>query len=81
MSEARGIVDLPPEQLAQFQQYVRFVSCNAEQNRQRFYLLTWQRSLHGELVLVCSWVGWVHSAAHRLFTSPKTLPLPRGFNA
>ncbi len=55
MSEGRGIVDLPPEHLVQFEQYVRFVSCAPLQNRQRFYLLSWQRLLHGELVLVCTW--------------------------
>ncbi len=54
MSDGRGMVDLLPEQLAQFEQYVRFVSCDPQQNRQRFYVLSWQRLLHGELVLVCT---------------------------
>ncbi len=55
MSEGRGTREPAAEQIAHFTQYVRFVSCNPEQNRQRFYLLSWQQSLHGELVLVCSW--------------------------
>ncbi len=51
----RGTLERTAEQIAHFTQHVRFVSCNPEQNRQRFYLLSWQTSLHGEPVLVCTW--------------------------
>ncbi len=43
------------EQVVRFEHYVRLVSCAPEQNRQRFYLFSWQRSLYGERVLVCTW--------------------------
>ncbi len=45
----------PAEALAQFQHYVRFVSQDAAKNRQRFYLLSWQPMLDGDVALVCSW--------------------------
>ncbi len=48
-------MEITAEQVAQFEHYVRFVSCDPAQNRQRFYLLSWQRSLDGESVLMCTW--------------------------
>ena len=55
MSEGQGTEELSPEALAQFEQYVRFVSQDATKNRQRFYLLSWQPMLDGDIALVCSW--------------------------
>ena len=55
MSEGQGTEELSPEALAQFEQYVRFVSQDPAKNRQRFYLLGWQSTLDGETALVCSW--------------------------
>ncbi len=49
------MLDLMTEQIAEFAQYVRLVSCAPEHNRQRFYVFNWQRSLCGERVLVCTW--------------------------
>jgi predicted DNA-binding WGR domain protein len=47
--------DVPAEELAQFQHYVRFISQDAAKNRQRFYLLSWQPTLEGDTALVCTW--------------------------
>ncbi len=44
-----------PEVLAQFQHYLRFVSLDPAKNRARFYLLSWQVSLAGDMALVCTW--------------------------
>lgn len=55
MSEELGTVDITAEQIAEFEHYVRFVSCDPAKNRQRFYLLAWHTSLHGEFALVCTW--------------------------
>ncbi len=70
MSEGQGTEELSPEALAQFEQYVRFVSQDAAKNRQRFYLLTWQSTLDGETALVCSWgrLG-THGRSHTIFSS------------
>ncbi len=43
------------EVLAQFAQYVRFVSRDPAHNRARFYLVRWQLTLDGETALVCTW--------------------------
>ncbi len=48
-------MEIAAEQVIQFEHYVRLVSCAPEHNRQRFYLFSWQRSLYGERVLVCTW--------------------------
>jgi predicted DNA-binding WGR domain protein len=48
-------MEIAAEQIIQFEHYVRLVSCAPEQNRQRFYLFSWQPSLYGERVLVCTW--------------------------
>jgi predicted DNA-binding WGR domain protein len=47
--------EVTAEELAQFQHYVRFVSIDIAKNRQRFYLLSWQPTLEGDVALVCSW--------------------------
>jgi len=38
-----------------FQQYARFTSIDPDENRRRFYLLSWQPSLFGGGLLVRSW--------------------------
>ena len=43
------------ETLASFRAYVRFKSVDPEQNRRRFYDLTWQPTLFGEGALVRTW--------------------------
>jgi predicted DNA-binding WGR domain protein len=43
------------EALAQFTDYIRFVSCDPAKNRNRFYHLSWQRILDGSAALVCTW--------------------------
>ncbi len=48
-------MELATEEVIQFEHYVRLVSCDGEQNRQRFYLFSWQRSLYSERILVCTW--------------------------
>ncbi len=55
MSEGQGTEEPSPEVLAQFEQYIRFVSQDAAKNRQRFYLLSWHPMLDGDIALVCSW--------------------------
>jgi len=55
MNEGPAAVEALAEELAQFAQYIRFVSRDPANNRQRFYLLSWQRSLGGETALVCTW--------------------------
>ena len=47
MSEHHESEENSAEELAQFEQYVRFVSQDAAKNRQRFYLLAWQSTLDG----------------------------------
>lgn len=41
--------------MALFELHVRFISQDAAKNRQRFYLLSWQPMLDGDIALVCSW--------------------------
>ncbi len=41
--------------VAGFQQYARFERVDPAQNCERFYILTWQPLLWGELALVRSW--------------------------
>ncbi len=55
MNEGPAAVEALAEELAHFVQYIRFVSRDPANNRQRFYLLSWQRSLGGETALVCTW--------------------------
>jgi predicted DNA-binding WGR domain protein len=55
VNEGRGTMELAAEQAVRCEYYVRLVRCNPEQNRQRFYLFSWQRSLYGKRVLVCTW--------------------------
>jgi predicted DNA-binding WGR domain protein len=43
------------EELAQFHSYVYFTSIDPARNRYRFYTLTWQPGLLGEVSLVRSW--------------------------
>lgn len=43
------------EALEHFEHYIRFVSHDPTKNRSRFYLLTWQTTLTGEVALVCTW--------------------------
>ena len=47
--------EIPAEALAEFEEFVRFVSRDPAKNRARFYLLTWQPTLDGEMALVCTW--------------------------
>ena len=55
MSEDQPTSNITAEQLARFTQYVRFESRDREQNLERFYLLNWHATLHGETALVCTW--------------------------
>src|SRR3712207_1066988 len=55
MSEGQGPAEVTAEELAQFEQYVRLVSTDAAKNRQRFYQLSWQPMLDGDIALVCTW--------------------------
>ncbi len=55
MRDGYGSAEIAAEELARFKHYVRFVSQDAAKNRQRFYLLSWQRMLDGDTALVCSW--------------------------
>ena len=55
MSEDRAADEVPIEELAQFQHYVHFVSRDPAKNRARFYLLSWQVALTGDIALVCRW--------------------------
>ena len=41
--------------LAQFEQDMSRVSRDLARNRRRFYLLSWQPILDGDVALVCSW--------------------------
>ena len=43
------------EELVQFHSYVYFTSIDPARNRYRFYTLTWQHGLWGEVSLVRSW--------------------------
>lgn len=38
-----------------FRQYARFISTDPSENRQRFYLVTWQPALFGGGMLVRTW--------------------------
>ncbi len=75
MREGRGTMEVAAEQIARFEQYVRFVSCDPEQNRQRFYLLCWQRSLHGECILVSTWGRLGTLGRSRVIRFPERLPV------
>ncbi len=55
MSEGQGTQEVPVEEVVRFEHYVRFVSRDPAKNRQRFYLLSWQVTLEGNTVLVCTW--------------------------
>lgn len=68
-------MEITAEQVVQFEQYVRFVSCNPQQNRQRFYLLTWQRSLIGELTLMCTWGRLGTLGRSRVIRFPDSSPV------
>ena len=59
------------EHLAQFTHALRFVSHNHTANRHRYYLLSWQPTLEGSTVLVCTWGRCTHMAALAFFA-----PLP-----
>lgn len=50
-----------------FRRYARFVSTDLQQNRQRFYLLTWNQGLFGEGLLTRTW-GRIGSHGHSLTT-------------
>ncbi len=68
MSEGQGTEEFSPEELAQFEQYISLVSRDLARNRQRFYLLSWQPMLDGDIALVCSWgrLG-THGRARTIF--------------
>ena len=55
MSDKQQAEEIPIEALAQFEHYIRFVSCDPAKNRNRFYLLSWQPTLDGSIALVCTW--------------------------
>ncbi len=55
MNAGRGTEEIAVEELARFKHDVRFVSRDSTKNRERFYLLRWQGSLHGDTALVCTW--------------------------
>ncbi len=75
MSEGRGTMEIAAEQVAQFEHYVRLVSYAPEHNRHRFYLFSWQRSLYGELVLVCTWGRMGTLGRSRSICFPEGLPV------
>lgn len=55
MSESRETNAASAEDVAHFTQYVRFVSRDPTNNRERFYVLSWQGTLQGDTVLLCRW--------------------------
>ncbi len=55
MSENKGMTSASVEDVAHFTQYVRFVSRDPTNNRERFYVLSWQGTLQGDTVLLCRW--------------------------
>ncbi len=55
MSDVQQPEDIPIEVLVQFSHYIRFVSRDPAENRNRFYLLSWQQTLDGSAALVCTW--------------------------
>ncbi len=55
MTEHQQTEDVPIERLAEFTQAIRLVSHDPATNRRRYYLLSWQPSLDGSIVLVCTW--------------------------
>ncbi len=55
MSERKETKAILAEDVAQFTQYVRFVSRDPNNNRERFYVLSWQHTLQGDTVLLCRW--------------------------
>ncbi len=75
MSEGHGTVEVATEELVQFKQYVRFVSRNSETNRQRFYLLSWQVSLQGDIALVCTWGRLGTQGRSRVIVFPANMPV------
>ncbi len=68
-------MEIAAEQVAQFEHYVRLVSCAPEQNRQRFYLFSWQPSLYSERVLVCTWGRIGTLGRSRVIRFPDNLPV------
>jgi len=69
MSEGQGTKELSPEELAQFEQYLHLISRDPARNRRRFYTLSWQPMLDGDIALVCSWgrLG-MHGKARTIFS-------------
>ncbi len=55
MSESKGMTTASAEDVAQFTQYVRLVSRDPTNNRERFYVLSWQGTLQGGIALLCRW--------------------------
>ncbi len=68
-------MEIAAEQIIQFEHYVRLVSYAPEQNRQRFYLFSWQPSLYGERVLVCTWGRIGTLGRSRSIFFPEGLPV------
>jgi predicted DNA-binding WGR domain protein len=55
MHEMAMTQQVPVEQCVQFQSFVRLVSRDLANNRNRFYLLTKQPAFCGDLVIMCMW--------------------------
>ncbi len=55
MSDKQASANIPLDALVQFTHYIRFVSLDPSKNRSRFYRISWQPTLDGSSVLVCTW--------------------------
>ncbi len=68
MRPRRPLRELPA--VVGFRQYAYFVSCDATENRQRFYSLTWQPLLWGGCALVWSWGRQGKAGVRRMVEYP-----------
>ena len=73
MTEHHQADEVAVEQLAQFTHALRFVSHNQTTNRHRYYLLSWQPTLEGSTVLVCTW-GRMHTHGRSRIVCTATQP-------
>ena len=55
MTEQRQPEAVPLDAVVVFTQYIHFVSHDPTKNRHRFYLLSWQPTLDGTRVRMCTW--------------------------
>ena len=75
MSEGQGTQAVSIEEVAQFEHYVRFESRDPAKNRQRFYLLSWQVSLEGDMALICTWGRMGRPGHSRVILFPTDAPV------